>query len=488
MTAAGPPAEPAGRGREALGWALAAGCVLYALLIHHGIGPGPVGVELRWYEPRGFLLRWGWLSFAFESAPRLLALLTLPAVALSLAVVATTSSAVARSISVICVFAVPLYLFYGDQATRVWEWFGWRGSAVLTMLAVCVGLALTAPLLAASWLRLGWPMRVAAYLPFAFGAIAFLRNATGTDPGLRFNISPWPAVPVFGLEVAALFIAAWLLGVSLGLRGVSEWRRGPGGASRLLIGVGLGVAVPIAILAAGAGLSLFPFEVGRGAYVASALVCALGIGLAASLGMRGDAEGTRLRSLYTGVGAALVLLPVLAGQAWARVDYFETREQRAREIIDALQTWYEREGLYPDELDELVEHQDLDEIPRPAIGFGFLYDDEFRYRSFGTSFLLEFPAPRWVECAYTPPYEGEDEEEDAGDAAGAGGAEDGELEAWERPATAAPGAAAAGEDAESAPPREAAGPAAGAEAGGDEGPGGALGEAWSCPQKPPELW
>jgi hypothetical protein len=459
--------------------------VLYALLIHHGIGPGPVGVELRWYEPRGFLLRWGWLSFAFESAPRLILLLTLPAVALSLAVVATTTSAVARAISVICVVATPLYLYYGDQATRVWEWFGWRGSAVLTLLAVCVGLPLAAPLLAASWLRLGWPLRVATYLPFAFGTIAFLRNATGTDPSLRFNISPWPAVPVFGLEVAALFIAAWLLGVALGLRGVAEWRRGPGGISRLVVGVGLGIAVPVAILAVGDWLSLFPFEVGRGAYLASALVCALAIGLAASLGLRGDVEGTRLRSLYSGVGAALVLLPILVGQAWARVDYFVTREERAREIIDALAVWYEREGLYPDELDLLLESRDLEAIPRPAIGFGFLYDGEFRYRSFGTSFLLEFPAPRWVECAYTPPFEDEDEEDPDAAADAQAADEDEELEAWERPA---PGAEeAAPEDAPEAATADAAGePDGGAEEG--EREAGGLGESWSCPSKPPELW
>src|SRR5262249_50758123 len=62
--------SPAGAGAEgperegvALGWALAAACVLYALAIHHGIGPGPKGVALHWYEPRGYLLRWGWLGW-----------------------------------------------------------------------------------------------------------------------------------------------------------------------------------------------------------------------------------------------------------------------------------------------------------------------------------------------------------------------------------------------------------------------------------------
>ena len=154
MTGPEPPAPAVGRRSEAVGWALAAASVLYAVFVHHGIGPGPVGVELRWYEPRGFLLEWRWLAWAMGSTARLIVVLSLPAVALSLGVVATSSSAVARAISVIGVVATPLFVFYGDQATRVWEFFGWRGSAVLALLAVCIGLALTAPLLAASWLRL----------------------------------------------------------------------------------------------------------------------------------------------------------------------------------------------------------------------------------------------------------------------------------------------------------------------------------------------
>ena len=439
MTSPDPPAAGAARGSEAVGWALAAACALYAFGIHHGIGPGPVGVELRWYEPRGFLLRWGWLAWAMGSTPLLVATLTLPAVALSLGVVAASASAVARAVSVVGVVATALFLFYGDRAASVWEWFGWRGSAVLAVLAACVGLALCAPLLAASWLRLRWPARIAVYAPFALGAIAFLRNATGTDSSLRFNLSPWPAVPVFGLEVAALFVAAWLLGMSVALRGVAEWRREPGARSRLAVGVLVGISAPVALLALGSELSLFPFRLCGGALVATALATAAAIGLAASPALGASAEATRLRSVASGVGALLVLLPILVGKAWARLDYQITREQRAREIIDALQDHFDREGIYPDELDELLEGGGLARIPRPAIGFGFLYDGEFGYRSFGTSFILEFPAPRWVECAYTPPFEDE---------------EGGLLE------------------------EPAAGPEAGIE----------LAESWSCPSKPPELW
>ena len=47
--------------------------------------------------------------------------------------------------------------------------------------------------------------------------IALVRNATGTDPSLPFSISPWPAVPVFAIEVGALFVMVWMLGAALGV-------------------------------------------------------------------------------------------------------------------------------------------------------------------------------------------------------------------------------------------------------------------------------
>ena len=104
-------------------------------------------------------------------------------------------------------------------------------------------------------------------------------------------------------------------------------------------------------------------------------------------------------------------------------------------IIDAGERYYERETLYADSLEQLVASGDLDSIPEPAIGFGFLDGAAFRYQSFGQSFLLEFSAPRWVECAYTPAYRPEEGEE---------------IDP---------------EDEEES-----------------------LAESWSCPSKPPDLW
>jgi hypothetical protein len=65
------------------------------------------------------------------------------------------------------------------------------------------------------------------------------------------------------------------------------------------------------------------------------------------------------------------------------------------------------------------------------------------YQNFGINYLLEFSAPRWVQCAYNPPYLDE---------------EDGEEEEFED---------------EEIPSEE------------DED---GLPGSWSCPSKPPELW
>ncbi len=435
MTQAGPAGSSRPR-RAWLGWVFLAALLLYTFAIHHGIGPGPKGVALSWYTPRGFLLGWGWLGIAFASTPRAMGVFTLPALALAAAVFATGRSAVARALAASCVVATLLFVFYGDFAAWIWELFHWRGSAVMAVTALVVGFALTAPALAASWLRLSWPVRLLVYLPVVLGGLAFVRDATGTDPALHFSISPWPAVPVFGIEVGALFVAAALVGIALGLAGVAGWRDHSGARAGLWLasGVLLGLGAPVSLLALGASLDLFPFTAGPGTLGGAALACAVAIGIGA-IGTRGSLPRLRRLTASVATGALLIGIPLLLGQFWARWDYFVTRERHARAIIDAAERYYERETLYPDALEELAAAGDLESIPEPAIGFGLFDGAGFRYLSFGQSFLLEFSAPRWVECAYTPAYRPEEGEElDPED--------DEEL----------------------------------------------LSESWSCPSKPPELW
>jgi hypothetical protein len=417
-----------------LQWILVALLIDYTALVHWGIGPPPGGLASNWWEPRAFLITWSPLSPLLQSPARAMVGLGLPAVLLAAGVFLAGRSSVARALALSAVYATVLFVFYGIQAPGAWEFFHWRGSAVMAVLSLCLGFSTAAPFLAKSWLRFGWAVRLLLYLPVALGVITFLRNATGTDQKLRYAISPWPAVPVFGMEVGSLFVFTGLLGVALAIAGIARARAGriPPVAGALAVPVGL--AVPVCILALGSAFSLLPFRLGLRVAIAVATVCALSMAFAAIVRPR-DAEALRNRARGLAVGALLIGIPLLAGQAWARWDYYVTREHRARELIDALQAYYAQEELYPDELGELVPAF-LGEIPEPSIGFDFLYDGRFRYRSFGTNFLLEFPAPRWVECAYSPPYEDEDEE---GDDPDDGAAED-------------------------------------------------RGESWSCPSRPPELW
>ncbi len=379
-----PPRPIAGRrGRRA---AIPVALLLaYAVLVHHGVGPPPEGFATAWWQPRAFFFDWGPSAALVGGTLMALVSLTLPALALAATIFAATRSPLVRTLAVSCVLAVALFSYYGVQAPFVWEFFRWRGSAVMVALALLVGAAATAPLLAESWLRRGWPLRLAAYLPIVFGLIALERNATGTDPALPFSISPWPVLTVFGIEIAASLLTA---------------------------------AYAVVALALFAYVRTFRPE---------------------------DGEVSRRRARTIAVGVALAGFPLVAGQALAGADYRVTRQEGAPAVIEALAAYYEREQIYPEDLEELIRTADLEAIPRPRIGFGFLSSSDFDYQNFGTSYILEFAATRWVQCAYNPPWADDDDliDETGGDAGAEGLAneENGQLE-----------------------------------------------ESWSCPSQPPELW
>jgi hypothetical protein len=178
------------------------------------------------------------------------------------------------------------------------------------------------------------------------------------------------------------------------------------------------------------------------------------------------------RARHVLVGAALIGIPLVGSEVAARIDYFVTREIQARRILDGLALYVARETVYPDTLAELVKTGDLESVPEPAIGFGFLYDAPFRYQNFGTSFILEFPAPRWVECAYTPPFADEEEDVDSEPLSAETDAD--EALASDRPP----------DPSDERPPN----PADADYPADAQGSGDSLDEAWSCPSKPPELW
>jgi hypothetical protein len=463
-----------------LGWVLFALLIGYTYLIHQGIGPD-TGRNSSWYTPNSFLFEAPVISEMFETVLDAIALFGVPALLLAVAVFLTNRSAIARAIAISCVLTVCVYVFYGVEADSIWTFFHWRASAVLPLMCCAIGFALAAPFLAQSWLRLAWPLRIVAYLPFLFGVLAFVRNATGSDQSLQFAISPWPAVSVFGIELGALLVMVVMIGIAFGLGGLASARTQTGSHAlrSSLVGVALGLLVPALLLWLGDWLRMFPFRLGVPMIAGMAVACAIAIAIGATLGVRKNPDVLRYRAHGLAVGAALLALPLLSGQALARYDYYVAREVYARQITDALAVYLEREELYPDELEHLVEAGDLSEIPEPSIGFGFLYDDPFRYRSFGTSFILEFPAPRWVECAYTPPFEDEDGEEYDENEFGVGG--------YDNPGIPDDADSDVNEDEDSADAAAGEGSADDAEQD-EEVEESSLDEAWSCPSTPPELW
>jgi hypothetical protein len=438
VTASAAPGSARPRWPGLVGWGLALLAVAFSAWVYWGLGPRPK--SRSWWEPKASLARTladGALAPLVDELPVALGGFGLAAAVLAAAVFATTRAATPRFLAVLGVVATLCFVFYSVEARFVWGFFGWRWSASLALFAAVVAAAATAPLLAAAWLRRSWLARVALYLPILLVVLAYERNVTGTDPSLRFSISPWPVVQIFGLEVAATCLGALVTGVGLGLFASARSRRGAS-AGLWAVGAAAAAGFPAAALGVAAHQDLLPFGVGLGFFgVLSAASLAV-FALAATLGVRGNPRRTAERALVWCVGGVLVLAPVVLGQTLARLDYVTTRDGRAREVIDSLARYRSREGAYPDDLGQLVAAGELEHLPTPRIGFRLLEDQQFVYQNFGESYLLEFSAPGWVQCAYNPPYLDDDDEE--------------------------------------------------ADEGGDDG-GSDLGHGeWSCPSKPPDLW
>jgi len=416
------------------GWLILAGLFAYAGFIHQGLGAAAGGVPTEWFHPTGFLLDWEIVGSAIDAPVRGVLTVLLPAALLAGGVFLGTRSSVARALAISCAVCVAIFGFYGLAAMRIWEFFHWRASVVMAVTGLAIGFTLMAPLLSATWLKRHWSAQLLIYIPICFGVVALIRNATGTDEKLFFNFSPWPAIPVLGLEVGAYTILGVMFGMAVGVAALADVRSRPAIA---VAGTLAGVAVSVVWF-----YSRFANTEARG-LVSLAAITAVAIGLAAIA--RGGDRGERLRrrAFHLALGAALVTLPLIGGRALANSDYSINRFVRARIISDALASYFEKEEQYADELEDLIEKGYLDELPRPRVGFdifadlGLLERIEFSYRGLGSSYVLEFVSTEWVQCAYNPPWEDEYEDDEE---------YDDEYE--------------------------------------DEG----TGEAWSCPDARPELW
>lgn len=417
--------------RIALGLALLVLLAGYAALLFYGIGVVPETFDLAWYDPRSFLiydLRASRLA-PLANEPRLgLVVLSLPALGLAVGAGLLLRSALMRVVTLSLFIASFLILTFGLLAPEAWRFFQWRFSSVLLVFSLAVAAGLLMPLLAASWLRLGWGARLAVYVPLALAVTVLIRNATGTDLSAPLNVSLWPAVPFFGIQLVSVYVAALYAGVGLLLAGWLALRAQPAAATAALAaGLALLGYRLVTSPSTGWGFALALLALGlAGAWLVSAVV--------PSAWQR--RAGRAAMALCA--GAALLALPVTAGEALVERDIESTREGSAQRIIDALAEYYEDEQMYPDDLERLVREGYLERVPEPDIGFEPVSDGRFMYDGFGGSYLLSFAAAGWMQCQYSPPYLDLEEEE---------------LE--EEPE---------GED------------------------GGDVNGVWQCPKKPPEMW
>ena len=438
------PARALSAGRSLSGWALALILLGYAGFLHHGIGPFP-DRALELWSPREFLIRQAWITPLEENLTLGVFAFMLPAAIGTAAVYWLTRSSIARTLALTALIASALFPYYGlsPRGPGIWNFFHWRGSAVMVGMAIALASTISAPLLARSWLRLPVVARALVYLPVAAGLVMVLRNVTGTDQTLRFAISPWPVVPLFGIKIGSVAILGVIGGMACAAWSFagSDEEGSPPPARR---GAGLLAAVLIPALW---------FKLWHGSFPVNGMLALTGIAAvfvmaAAFVGAR---DGLALRSRHLALGFALAFLPLAVGEAWAGRDYSRTREGSARIVIDALDGFYQKHDEYPEHLSELVDGEYLEAIPRPTIGFGFIETQKFEYQSFGTSYNLEFSSPDWVQCAYNPSWSEEDWDDYEDE-------EEEDSEEYEA------------DDAEEA----------------DEETG--LDESWSCPSSPPELW
>lgn len=383
--------------RALLGWATSVLSLAYVAWCYRGLGPNE---DDAWWAPTEFLHQWSWLgelaTEPFEGADVLA--LALPALALCGATFAATRAALPRTLALASVPCSVLIGVYGLHAFFPWEFFGWRGSLALVTTGFVIGAAAAAPLLAQQWRRAPGIGPTVVYALLALTAILVQTHATGWDEGAAFNLSPWPAVPIFALDIVGYLLAGLQLAVGLALisRQIPPWLAVASGALLLWgwTAARFGTDLP--------GLPIL------------ALAFAVPLALAWWFG-NSEARAALGRNLV--LGGLLLATPILAGRAIASGDHAHTRHILANQIIAGLQQYYEREEVYPDHLDELVAVGDLTSIPEPRIGFravyalGMLTPPRFGYQSMGSSYVLEFSSTEWVQCFYSPPWIDDEEPE-----------------------------------------------------------------------------
>lgn len=379
---------------------LAGMLVGYYELLGPGPSPSELVADLEWWRSYGFAHS----RDAFDALERLaaggfpgalvpLGLFWLPPLAILVWGFKLFRSAVLRTLCTTCFFVLVSFVYYGYMADRVWRFFEWRSPAVAATVAATTAAGLFAPSLLRAALERSrvWTAFVMAMV-FA-GVFLLSTEVTGTNSDMRFNLSPWPVVTLFGLLLIGSALAAFHCAAGLGI-----WIAAQLGGTRGLVA---------AALVAGALMLALTLLIFRAPSVGT-LLTLTSIGAAYALvrvrvgpESRDEAAHAGLLVLAAGVFAFLTIN--LSNQAAAAYQT-KARNDTAMQVLVALERFREERGAYPERLRHLVPDF-FEEVPRPRMGLILDDDDEFTYTNLGDSYLLEFSSVTWVQCGYSPPYD-----------------------------------------------------------------------------------
>jgi hypothetical protein len=404
-----------------------------AVLYYYALGPGPTpserAMELPWWRPLGSVQQPEWellaplqaITEAAEVArhegrwePR--GLIPLSVFGLPVGLLAALGfrlfrSAVVRVLISALALTLLAFSYYGWLDVETWRDYTWRWPIALFTTSLYLSAFALGPALVRAAAARSRGVQALAALGFAVSIYFLSTEVTGTNPFLEWNLSPWPVITLYGFLLFGLLFGVVHLAAGLGLAVQGRLGGAPG------LAAGVGTAAVVAAMLHG-----IPFEQTTAARVA---LLALGAGgLVAWAGWGRQERGAALPFL---VAAALTLASIKAGQWQAEYFQAKARDEIAPQLIAALERHRQEQDSYPVELSGLVPTY-LPTLPNPRVGWLADPGEDFTYTNLGDSFLLEFASVLWVQCAYSPPYVEETEEDEPADVA-AGGEDDRMLEA-----------------------------------------------------------
>jgi hypothetical protein len=397
----------------------------------HGPGPTPSerAMELPWWRPLGTVQQSDWEVLAPLQAitgdydvarhegrwePRgliPLAIFGLPVLLLVALGFHLFRSAVVRVLLSALALTLLAFVYYVWLDVETWRDYTWRWPIALFTTSLYASAFALGPALVRAAAARPRAVQVLGALALVVPVYVLSTEVTGTNPFLEWNLSPWPVITLYGFLLFGLLFGVIHLAAGVGLAA----RERLGGTAGLAAGVG-GAAV-LAVLLRGV-----PFEQTTALRIALLAVGAGGLVAFAAWRQR---EGRA--ALPFVVAAALILASVKAGQWQAEYFQAKARDEIAPQLIAALERHRQEEGSYPLELSRLVPKY-LPALPNARVGWLSDPGEDFTYTDLGDSFLLEFASVLWVQCAYSPPYVEEADEEEP-EAAAPGGEDDRMLEA-----------------------------------------------------------